>query len=211
MIRGKQQKQTDTVLLQLLRKNRLQILTLDEHWHRLFTEEDKSERLKKLEYEVNTCLKKRGRVNTDLKEIKNVKHRLMKNIMDNMEGVAGEEERIREKRLDKSQKLIHEANEKIAQLELAVDEMPAQLEEANRELLEESVKLCYNRIYQNRDEIEELSAWIEETKAELKKRLVIKQELEDENAMIYSNLHDMLGRELAEYFDSRYGEDGEAG
>ena len=204
MAKGKQQKQTDPVLQQLLRKKRLQILTLDEHWHRLFTEEDKSERLKKLEAEVNLLLKKRGRINTDLKEIKDVKTRLMKNIMENMEGAAGGEERLREKRLVKSQKLIHEANEKIAQLERAADEVPEQLEEANRALLEESVALCYSRIYQNREEIEEAAEWIEETKAELKRRLVIKQELEEENTGLYSNLHDMLGRELAEYFDSQY-------
>lgn len=204
MARGKQQKQTDPVLLQLLRKKRLQILTLDEHWHRLFTEEDKSERLKKLEAEVNLLLKKRGRINTDLKEIKDVKTRLMKNIMENMEGAAGGEERLREKRLVKSQKLIHEANEKIAQLERAADEVPEQLEEANRALLEESVALCYSRIYQNSEEIEKAAEWIEETKAELKRRLVIKQELEEENTGLYSNLHDMLGRELAEYFDSQY-------
>ena len=204
MARGKQQKQTDPVLQQLLRKKRLQILTLDEHWHRLFTEEDKSERLKKLEAEVNLLLKKRGRINTDLKEIKDVKARLMKNIMENMEGAAGGDERLREKRLVKSQKLIHEANEKIAQLERAADEVPEQLEEANRALLEESVALCYSRIYQNREEIEEAAEWIEETKAELKRRLVIKQELEEENTGLYSNLHDMLGRELAEYFDSQY-------
>lgn len=209
MARGKQQKQTDPVLLQLLRKKRLQILTLDEHWHRLFTEEDKSDRLKRLEAEVNKLLKRRGKVNTDLKEIKSVKARLMKNIMDNMEGTIGDAEKTREKRLDKSQKLIHEANEKIAQLEWEADEVPEQLEESNRELLEESVALCYSRIYRNKEEIDELAEWIEDVRTELKKRLVIKQELEDENAMIYSNLHDMLGPELAEYFDSEYGEDGD--
>lgn len=210
MARGKQQKQTDPVLLQLLRKKRLQILTLDEHWHRLFTEEDKSDRLRKLEAEVNKLLKRRGKVNTDLKEIKSVKARLMKNIMDNMEGTMGESERTREKRLDKSQKLIREANEKIAQLELQAEEVPERLEESNRELLEESVALCYERIGRNKEEIDELAEWIEETRTELKRRLVRKQEIEDENSMIYSNLHDMLGPELLEYFDAEYGEDGEA-
>lgn len=210
MARGKQEKKTDALLMQLLRKKRLQILTLDERWHRLFTEEDKTERLKKLEAEVNKLLKRQGQVNTDLKDVKKVKARLMQNIMDNMEGTMGESERTREKRLDKSQKLIREANEKIAQLELQAEEVPERLEESNRELLEESVALCYERIGRNKEEIDELAEWIEETRTELKRRLVRKQEIEDENSMIYSNLHDMLGPELLEYFDAEYGEDGEA-
>lgn len=209
MARGRQQKKTDALLIQLLRKKRLQILTLDEHWHRLFTEEDKTERLKKLEAEVNNLLKKQGQVNTDLKDVKRVKARLMQNIMDNMEGTMGESERTREKRLDKTQKLIREANEKIAQLELQAEEVPGKLEESNRELLEESAALCYERIGRNKKEIDELAEWIEETRTELKRRLVRKQEIEDENSLIYSNLHDMLGPELAEYFDAEYGEDGE--
>ncbi|MBO5278969.1 MAG: hypothetical protein J6B06_05740 [Lachnospiraceae bacterium] len=210
MARGRQEKKTDALLMQLLRKKRLQILTLDERWHRLFTEEDKTERLKKLEAEVNKLLKRQGQVNTDLKDVKKVKARLMQNIMDNMEGTMGESERTREKRLDKSQKLIREANEKIAQLELQAEEVPERLEESNRELLEESVSLCYERIDRNKEEIDELAEWIEETRTELKRRLVRKQEIEDENSMIYSNLHDMLGPELLEYFDAEYGEDGEA-
>lgn len=210
MARGKQEKKTDALLMQLLRKKRLQILTLDERWHRLFTEEDKTERLKKLEAEVNKLLKRQGQVNTDLKDVKKVKARLMQNIMDNMEGTMGESERTREKRLDKSQKLIREANEKIAQLELQAEEVPERLEESNRELLEESVSLCYERIGRNKQEIDELAEWIEEMRTELKRRLVRKQEIEDENSMIYSNLHDMLGPELLEYFDAEYGEDGEA-
>lgn len=210
MARGKQEKKTDALLTKLLRKKRLQILTLDERWHRLFTEEDKTERLKKLEAEVNRLLKRQGQVNTDLKDVKKVKTRLMQNIMDNMEGTMGESEKTREKRLDKSQKLIREANEKIAQLELQAEEVPQRLEESNRELLEESVSLCYGRIGRNKKEIDELAEWIEETRTELKRRLVRKQEIEDENSMIYSNLHDMLGPELLEYFDAEYGEDGEA-
>lgn len=210
MARKKQQKQTDPVLLQILKKKPLQILTLDEHWHRLFTEEDKSEQLKKLETEVNRLLKRQGKAHADLKEVKSVKSRLLKNIMVNMGEAAGEAERTREKRLEQSQKLIHEANGRIAQLSQEVDEVPQDLERANRELLEESMELSYRRIAQNKQEIDKLAEWIEETRQELKKRLVIRQELEDENSMLYANLHDMLGRELTEYFDSRYG-DGDNG
>lgn len=210
MARIKQvKKQTDARLLQMLRKNKVPILTLDEHWHRLFTEEEKTERLKKLEMEVNNFLKRRGQSNTDLQDVKKLKARLMQNIMDNMEDMTGDSERAREKRLSKSQKLIREANDKIAQLEYEMEELPDKLRESNTELLEESVRLCYNRINRNKAEIDEMAEWIQQVRTELKRKLVRKQEMEEENAKIYSNLHNMLGAELIEYFDSEYGEDGE--
>ncbi len=210
MARIKQtKKQPDGRFAQLLRRNKVPILTLDEHWHRLFTEEDKTDRLKKLEMEVNNLLKKRGKANTDLQDVKKVKARLMQNIMENMEDLSGEVERAREKRLNKSQKLIREANDKIAQLEYEVEELPNKLIDANRELLEESIVLCYKRINENKEEIEEMADWIQKVRLELKRKLVRKQEMEEENAKIYTNLHDMLGPELIEYFDSEYGRDGE--
>ena len=118
-------------------------------------------------------------------------------------------ERAREKRLSKSQKLIREANDKIAQLEYDVEELPNKLTDANRELLEESIQLCYKRINRNKEEIDEMADWIQQIRLELKRKLVRKQEMEEENAKIYTNLHDMLGPELIEYFDSEYGRDGE--
>ncbi len=201
-------RQPDARLVQILRKQRVSILTLDERWHRLFTEEEKTERLKKLEIEVNNLLKWQGKANTDLQDVKKVKARLMQNIMDNMEGTVGESEKAREKRLSKTQKLIREANEKIEKLEIEAEEVPEKLAEANRELLLESVAICYERISRNKAEIEEMADWISQIRTELKRKLVRKQEMEEENTLIYSNLHDMLGPELTEYFDSEYGEDG---
>ncbi len=200
MAREKGKRQIDSRLSQMLRKHKVPILTLDEHWHRLFTEEDKME--------VNQFLKKRGKANTDLTDVKKVKARLMQNIMENMEGTDGESERMREKRMSKSQKLIKEANDKIARLEYEVEELPDKLAEANMELLVESVMLCYNRINKNKEEIDEMADWIEGIRTELKRKLIRKQEMEEENTLIYSNLHDMLGPELIGYFDSEYGEDG---
>lgn len=202
----KDRKQSDMEIMQRLRRQRIPIVTLDEHWHNLFTEEDKTDRLKKLEAEVNCCLKRQGKANTDLQEIKKVKNRLMQNIMDNMEGSEGESEKLREKRLDKTQKLIKEANEKIDQLEYEVETIPDQLAEANRALVRESVELCYGRINSNKAEIDEMAEWIQQIRMELKRKLVRKQEMEEENALIYSNLHDILGPELTEYFDSEYEE-----
>lgn len=197
----------DLELTRLLKKRNLPILTLDERWHRLFPEPEKTDAIRRLEKDVNTWLKKQGRMNTDLEDVKRVKARLMQNIVDNMKESSGEDEKLREKRLEKSQQLIREANDKITQLEIEQTGAPDKLNKLNRELLEESVELCYDKLLENKEEIDEITQWVTEIRIELKKRLIMKQEMEDENEAIYSNLHGILGPELMEYFDREYGED----
>ena len=46
------------------------ILTLDNTWHRLFTQTEASEEITELSEELNNLLKKQGKLNTDTKEVK---------------------------------------------------------------------------------------------------------------------------------------------
>lgn len=190
----------------LLKKKKIPILTLDTRWHQLFPEEDKSEMIKRYEAEVNQLLKKRGKATAEMEELKKLKTKLMQNIVNNMQEAEGEDEKQREKRLEKSQQLIKEANRKLNVLEDQQGSIPEQLENANEKLLTSTIGECYEKMGVNREELEEITDWIREIKAELKRKLIIKEELEEENTLIYSTLHDMLGPEIMQYFDGIYGE-----
>lgn len=190
----------------LLKKKKIPILTLDTRWHQLFPEEDKSEMIKRYEAEVNQLLKKRGKATAEMEELKKLKTKLMQNIVNNMQEAEGEDEKQREKRLEKSQQLIKEANRKLNVLEDQQGSIPEQLENANEKLLISTIGECYEKMGVNREELEEITDWIREIKAELKRKLIIKEELEEENTLIYSTLHDMLGPEIMQYFDGIYGE-----
>lgn len=190
----------------LLKKKKIPILTLDTRWHQLFPEEDKSEMIKRYEAEVNQLLKKRGKATAEMEELKKLKTKLMQNIVNNMQEAEGEDEKQREKRLEKSQQLIKEANRKLNILEDQQGSIPEQLENANEKLLTSTIGECYEKMGVNREELEEITDWIREIKAELKRKLIIKEELEEENTLIYSTLHDMLGPEIMQYFDGIYGE-----
>lgn len=190
----------------LLKKKKIPILTLDTRWHQLFPEEDKSEMIKRYEAEVNQLLKKRGKATAEVEELKKLKTKLMQNIVNNMQEAEGEDEKQREKRLEKSQQLIKEANRKLNVLEDQQGSIPEQLENANEKLLTSTIGECYEKMGVNREELEEITDWIREIKAELKRKLIIKEELEEENTLIYSTLHDMLGPEIMQYFDGIYGE-----
>jgi len=176
----------------LLKKRQIPILKLDTRWHQLFPEENKSDVIRKCESEVNHLLKNRGKTTNEIEELKKLKSKLMQNIVDNMQQTDGEDEKQRERRLEKSQQLIKEANRKLNFLEKKQGDIPEQLENANERLLTSTIEECYEKMDGNKEELEEITDWITEIRAELKRKLIMKQELEEQNALIYSTLHDML-------------------
>ena len=123
-----------------------------------------------------------------------------------MQQADGEDEKQRERMLEKSQQLIKEANRKLNFLEKKQGDIPEQLENANERLLTSTIEECYEKMDGNKEELEEITDWITEIREELKRKLIMKQELEEQNALIYSTLHDMLGAEIMQYFDTIYGE-----
>lgn len=180
------------------------ILPLDNRWHQLFPNESKPARIKKLEKEVMALVKREGGVNHEMKNLSRLKKKLMKEIVDNMEETTSEQEKLRQKKLIASQKLIGDINDKVKALEDEKYELPYKLMEANKALLLESIEVCYSRLETNQSHIEALTEWIERTRAELKKNVIIRQEKQDTNNNIYSYMHDMLGREFMEIFDSNH-------
>ena len=183
---------------------RIPILPLDNRWHQLFPENNKPARIKKLEKEVMTLVKKESSVNQDLKNLVKAKKKLMNQIVNNMQETTPEIEKVRQKKLAASQKLILDINKKTNALENEKYNLPYRLIQANEELLIESIEICYNRIQNNQEKIAFLNEWIDRTRTELKRNVVVRQELADMNHNIYSYMHDMFGPRFMEVFDSSH-------
>lgn len=180
----------------------LPLVTLDERWHHLFPEKDKTPEIKRLEEKLNNLLKRQGQITNDLKAVSKIKNDLMKEIVDNVENDKLSEAK-REKLMLRNQRLILEAKEKIESLEDEQLAIPGMIRDANIELVIEGVATCYTRIHKNYDDIQLLGKWINEMRIELKKKILIKQDKETKNTEIYSYMHDLLGPEMMEVFDSR--------
>lgn len=179
---------------------RLPILILDERYHRLFPEEDKTPEIKRLEKKLSDLLKRQGQVTNDLKTIKKIKADLIQSVLVNVENTDISDSK-RQKLMNANQKLILEAKDKIASLEQEETDMPETIRTANLALVLECVDVCYNRIHQNYEDIQILGKWINEVRIELKKKVLVKQDKETKNAEIYSYMHDLLGHEMMEVFD----------
>lgn len=181
------------------------ILILDERYNIVMPDKEKTPKIRKLEAKVAALLKRQGKVNDDLKELKRLKQKIMQSVVDNMD-VSEEGDKTHQAKMNKAQQLIQEAKTKIEILEDQKLDIPSELKSANLELLEEFVRINYERLNSNREDIEILDKWINETRIELKKRLLIKQEKELKNNNIYAYMHDILGQDLIDIFDKADGQ-----
>lgn len=178
------------------------IVILDERWHKLFPEKDKTPEIKRLEKNLGELLKRQGQITNDLKSLKKIKADLMKEIIDNSETDSISDSK-REKIMARNQKLVLDAKNKIEELEQEEMEIPGKIRSANIALVVEGVDVCYNRIHQNYKDIQLLGKWINEMRIELKKKVLIKQDKEIKNTEIYGYMHDVLGPEVMELFDNK--------
>lgn len=184
-----------------LQKKHVPLLTLDPRWHQLFPDHMKSKRMLQLEKKLNKLIKKQGQTNNDLKDYEKTKKILMENILNNMTDGSENDSPIRNMKQDKNQKLLDELHEKIMEAESLQDELPIEIRNVNHELLIESMRICYETLVQNTEDIEKEEAWIMEARKELTNHILVKQDMEIRNADTYRFMHDLLGAEIVDIFD----------
>ena len=87
--------------------------------------------------------------------------------------------------------------------------MPVQIQDVNFELMMLTMERCYDTLQSNSAEIEEIGEWVRQVRIELKKKLIRKQEMEQENQNLYTYMHNIFGAEVIDLFDMKYEKKGE--
>ena len=195
----------DEIYSPALKEKKIPILTLDNKWHRLFTQTNPNKTILRLEEELNDLLKKQGKATTESKDIKRLKKKLMQEIVENAEGTAEGNNQKALKKMEDNKRLINECNERLTMYEDQHIELPGEIDRVNRELMLQTMDICYDTLKTNETEIEETAKWVAAIRVELKKRLIRKQEMEQMNQELYSYMHDIFGAEVIEIFDMKYG------
>ena len=195
----------DEIYSPALKEKKIPILTLDNKWHRLFTQTNPNKTILRLEEELNDLLKKQGKATTESKDIKRLKKKLMQEIVENAEGTAEGNNQKALKKMEDNKRLINECNERLTMYEDQLIELPREIDRVNRELMLQTMDICYATLKTNETEIEETAKWVAAIRVELKKRLIRKQEMEQMNQELYSYMHDIFGAEVIEIFDMKYG------
>lgn len=176
------------------------VLTLDHKWHHLFKNIEPDATLKELEEKLNTLLRRQGKLNTESKDIKKIK----KKLMDEIVGLMEQEDASSQKQIEENRRLINECNEKLEGYQDELLELPQEINVANYDLMVRTMEICYDVLQQNTDDIQQIADWITQIRIELKKNIVRKQEMEIKNHELYSYMHDIFGADVIEIFDMKY-------
>lgn len=191
----------------VLEKKQVPLLVLDQKWHQLFEPAGKPLRIKRAEEKVNKLLVKEGKVNQDIKELTALKQKLMDNIMQNMQGAELETtDDLPEKRLKEDSRLIDDINKKLKDAKDLEATLPEKLEEANENLMIETMQFCYQKMQNNGRKIQEIADWLTEIREKVKDSVIEKESRESMNKQMYSYLHDIFGADVINIFDLKYDE-----
>lgn len=191
------------VFAQALEGKRIPILTLDNKWYRLLTDEARAT-VSSIEKQLNALLKRQGKLNTETKEIKRLKKKLVSDIMPLVDEAERNPNGEAAKKIDQNKRLVEECNEKIDAYQDELLELPKQIDALNIQLMLITMDCCYETMKENSDEIEAIGKWVTDIRVELKKQLIRKQEMEQRNQAIYAYMHDVFGAEVIDMFDMQY-------
>ena len=188
-----------------LKGTSLPVVVLDKEWHKLFEGRKKPHNVKKLEQDLNDLIKKQGQCNTEIKDLKKLKNKLMEEIVENMEQSQNNpKDKKVAKKMEDNQRLIKEINEKMDECEEQLVELPRQIRETNVELMVAGMEACYRFLHKNGEDIYAIDEWIKNVRNELNKNILIKQEREAKNLQIYTYMYHILGPQVLDLFDVKY-------
>lgn len=182
-------------------QSKIPILVLDNKWHKLFGKIDPPQNIKGYADDLTRLMKQQGKLVNENKELKKIKSDLMSEIVANMDG---EDKALTDKKLSDNKKLINDVNDRLADNEDKLIELPREIDSINKKLMLATMEVCYERLKANTEEIEEIGEWIKNIRIQLKRNIVKKQDKEIYNAELYSYMHDIFGPSVMELFDMKY-------
>lgn len=188
----------------ILQDKKIPLLTLDNKWHMLFGTAETTLTIKRLEEQLNNLLKKQGRLNTETKDIRRLKKKLMDEIVPTVDELGQGHDAALEKKLDDNKRLINDCNAKLADYKDELMELPREIERVNYKLMLATMDVCYEKLKENTAEIDEIGDWITKIRIELKKKIIRKQEKEQQNQELYHYMHAIFGAEVINIFDMKY-------
>jgi hypothetical protein len=193
--------QEDEFFKEALVGKKIPILTLDNQWHKLFTQTGENDEIQTLEDKLNEVLKRQGKLNTEIKTLSVYKKKVLQEIVSIMELPDGNS---KEKKMSENKRIIEETNQKLEEYNDELLELPKQIDEANFNLMLATMRVCYARIQKNVSDIDEINQWVAAFRVKLKKQILLKQKKEIWNDEMYSYMHSIFGPDVIDVFDMKY-------
>lgn len=183
-----------------LQGKKIPILTMDNKWYRLLDETGRTAAGELTEH-LNELLRRQGKLNTESKEIRKLKKKLMSEIVPMVNEAEQSQNAALEQKIEDNKRLIAECNEKLEKYQDEMLELPGEIDRVNFQLMLFTMECCYRTMKENQGAIQEITDWVTQVRIDLKKNLIRRQEMEQQNQEIYSYMHDVFGADVVDLFD----------
>ena len=184
----------------VLQGKKIPLLTLDSNWYKLLKQVEHPD-IRQREEALNNLLKRQGKMNTETKDIKRLKKKMMSEIVTMVDEFGSSGDKSLEKKIDDNKRLLADCNKRLEEYEQELIEVPKEIDKINKELMLMTMEQCYKTMKENEEQIHEISDWVTQIRIELKKRLIQKQEMEQKNHDIYTYMHHIFGADVIDIFD----------
>jgi chromosome segregation ATPase len=188
----------------LIRENRLSVLTLDERWNSLFRCAEKTPAIARGEEALNGCIKEQARLTAELGECRERKKRLLGRIVELTRHAYNRGGESAKREIADCEAQIRAIKAREPEIGERLSMLSNDIKNANMELLETAAGHVYQDIRDSRQRLGLLDGEIAELSERLGARTAERRALAEASAAAYAGLLDLLGAEqmgeLEKYF-----------
>ena len=179
------------------------LLILDSLWQEQFRNQ-KTEKIVALEAKIKEIMKEHARLMETEKNLLSKKKECLSQIRNLAKNVHEYNDKNSAKATEMYKTAVLDINDELESMGTKADILSEKLENANRELLAETVSIIYFRMRESQSRLNTLSPEIERLRGEVKRLTAELIECEEEAARTYQLLHNLVGREVVNILDQHY-------
>jgi len=179
------------------------LLILDPLWQEQFRNR-KSEAIINLETKIKNLMKENARLLETEKSLIRKKQECLSQIRQLTRDVHDYNDKDAAQATEMFKTAVFDINTELDDLGKKADKLPKELEDANRELLAETVSIIYFSMRNSQARLQALVPEIERLRGEVGRLVAEQIECEEEAARTYQLLHKMVGREVVNILDQQH-------
>lgn len=187
-----------------LKKNDINILTLDERWNKLFKIIPINREIKKCQDSLNKLIGQEAALFQEQQNIEPEKKKHLNNIIALTQEAFDKDNEQAKHSLVESKQCVEHLNKRAVELEDELLAMKNKIRESNFKLLEETVRYVYNVMAKSKEREAKLEAELDLLKKRLKELQIQRQNLTTDWTEVYAFFHDLMGSDELTKLDKQF-------
>ncbi|MCL2564607.1 MAG: hypothetical protein FWE24_02200 [Defluviitaleaceae bacterium] len=192
---------TDDSIRDIVGMANMPLLIFDEYWLALFPREYKNAKIKDCEMRIVDFMKEEARIREKIKLLSDKKQQAIRIINSLTTEAFKEGKKSAKLKIRKSKTVILKINAYLLLSERRLKNIEKELENTNRNLLEETIKICHGLMSESKKRIDFLEPKITQLREET--RIMTEELAKNETChqMTYNLLHKLIGADVIDQLD----------